>query len=144
MLDSLRLEKGYRYYSMDVTMLDDPYKAGLGFCVRLNKGDFRGREALVHIKEQGVTEKLSTLAVGGEDFLTLYGGEAVLHGTDVVGRLRSTGYGYTVRKNIAYAYLPTALAAEGARLEVEVFGSRLPAVVTADVLYDPKGERLRQ
>jgi glycine cleavage system aminomethyltransferase T/glycine/D-amino acid oxidase-like deaminating enzyme len=143
-LDSLRLEKGYRYYSMDVTMLDDPYKAGLGFCVRLNKGDFRGREALVHIKEQGVTEKLSTLAVGGEDFLTLYGGEAVLHGTDVVGRLRSTGYGYTVRKNIAYAYLPTALAPEGTGLEVEVFGSRLPAVVTADVLYDPKGERLRQ
>jgi len=143
-LDSLRLEKGYRYYSMDVTMLEDPYKAGLGFCVRLNKGDFNGRQALVAIKEKGITERLATLTVGGEAYLTLYGGEAVLNGREVVGRLRSTGFGYTVRRNIAYAYLPTALASEGTQLQVEVFGSQVPAVVTADVLYDPKGENLRK
>jgi glycine cleavage system aminomethyltransferase T/glycine/D-amino acid oxidase-like deaminating enzyme len=143
-LDSLRLEKGYRYYSMDVTMLEDPYKAGLGFCVRLNKGEFNGREALVRIKEAGVQERLATLTVGGEEYVPLYGGEAVLQANQVVGRLRSTGYGYTLRKNIAYAYLPIALASEGSKFDVEVFGARIPAVVTPDVLHDPKGERLRQ
>jgi 4-methylaminobutanoate oxidase (formaldehyde-forming) len=142
-LDSLRLEKGYRYYSMDVTMLENPYMAGLGFCVRLNKGDFIGREALVKLKEQGQAQKLCTLTIGGEDYLTIYGGEAVLQGSAVVGRLRSAGYGYTVKRNIAYSYLPVALAKTGTKLEVEVFGKRVPAEVADDVLYDPKGDCLR-
>ena len=142
-LDSLRLEKGYRYYSMDVTMTENPYMAGLGFCVRLDKGDFVGRAALLKIKEAGIKEKLSTLTIGGEDYLTIYGGEAVLQGKEVVGRLRSAGYGYTVKKNIAYSYLPLALAKPGTQLEVEVFGARLPAEVAPDVLYDPKGEKVR-
>lgn len=142
-LDSLRLEKSYRYYSMDVTMLENPYEAGLGFCVRLNKGDFIGREALLRVKESGISQRLCTLTIGGEDYLTIYGGEAVLQGPVVVGRLRSAGYGYTVRRNIAYAYLPLPLARVGTQLEVEVFGRNIPAEVAEDVLYDPKGERLR-
>ena len=142
-LDTLRLEKGYRYYSMDVTMTENPYMGGLGFCVRLNKGDFIGREALVKIKEKGLTHKLCTLLVGGADYLTIYGGEAVLQGAEVVGRLRSSGYGFTVKRNIAYSYLPTALAKPGTKLEVEVFGQRVAAEVAEDVLYDAKGDRLR-
>jgi glycine cleavage system T protein len=142
-LDSLRLEKGYRYYSMDVTMLENPYEAGLGFCIRMNKGDFIGREALAKLKEKGPTQKLCTLTIGGEDYLTIYGGEAVLQGSAVVGRLRSAGYGYTVRRNIAYSYLPLALAKVGTKLEVEIFGKRVPAEVAEDVLHDPKGDRLR-
>jgi 4-methylaminobutanoate oxidase (formaldehyde-forming) len=142
-LDSLRLEKGYRYYSMDVTMLENPFMAGLGFCVRLNKGEFIGREALAQIKKQGIAQKLCTLTIGDEDYLTLYGGEAVLSGKEVIGRLRSAGYGYTVKKNIAYSYLPVTLAKEGTPLSVDFFGDLVPAVVAADVLYDPKGERIR-
>jgi glycine cleavage system aminomethyltransferase T len=142
-LDSLRLEKGYRYYSMDVTMTENPYAAGLGFCVRLNKGDFVGRTALAKIKEQGLSQKLCTLVIGGEEYITIYGGEAVLQGTIVVGRLRSAGYGFTVKRNIAYSYLPVALAKTGTKLEVEIFGKRLPAEVADDVLHDPKGDRLR-
>lgn len=142
-LDSLRLEKGYRYYSMDVTMLENPYEAGLGFCVRPGKGEFVGREALAKIKAQGLTQKLCTLTIGGEDYLTIYGGEAVLSGDKVVGRLRSAGYGFTVKKNIAYAYLPLSLCAPGTVLHVEIFGQRVAAQVAPDVLHDPKGERLR-
>ena len=103
-------------------MTENPYMAGLGFCVRLDKGDFVGRAALLKIKEAGIKEKLSTLTIGGEDYLTIYGGEAVLQGKEVVGRLRSAGYGYTVKKNIAYSYLPLALAKPGTQLEVEVLG----------------------
>lgn len=142
-LDSLRLEKGYKYFSADVTMLENPYEAGLGFCVRLKKGDFLGRQALVQAREAGPAQKLCTLTIGGPGYLTLYGGEAVHHGAAVLGRLRSGGYGYTVGKNIGLAYLPAALAVEGTTLEVDVFGERVPAVVAPDVLHDPKGERLR-
>ncbi|MBE3099502.1 MAG: aminomethyl transferase family protein, partial [Planctomycetes bacterium] len=137
------LEKGYRYYSMDVTMTEDPYMAGLGFCVRLNKGDFIGREALVKIKARGPAQKLCTLTIGGEDYLTLYGGEAVVSGKEVVGRLRSAGYGFTVKQNISYSYLPLAHAKVGTTLQVDMFGDLIPAVVAEDVLYDAKGERLR-
>ena len=124
-------------------MTENPYMAGLGFCVCLNKGDFVGCAALAKIKEQGISQRLCTLVIGGEEYLTIYGGEAVLQGAHVVGRLRSAGYGFTVKRNIAYSYLPVALAKTGTKLEVEIFGKCLPAEVADDVLYDPKGDRLR-
>ena len=92
-LDSLRMEKGYRYYGTDLTLLDNPYEAGLGFCVQLDKGEFNGREALVAAREAGIKRRLRTLAVGGEEYLPIYGGEAV-HGA---GRRRRTGAQLRVR-----------------------------------------------
>lgn len=142
-LDSLRLEKGYRYFTADVTPMEDPYSAGLGFCVDLEKGDFIGRAALLKIKERGLQHKLCTLVLDGEDFLPIYGGEAVYQNGRVVSRVRSGGYGYTVKRNIVYAYLPMELAKVGTRLEVDVFDAVHPAQVTPTVLFDPKGERLR-
>lgn len=145
-LDSLRLEKGYRYWSVDLTPSDNPYEAGLGFCVKLNKGDFIGRDALLKIKSQGWQRRLCTLRLN-DDACVVYGGEAVYAGNPghrrIVSRLRSGGYGYTVGKNIGYAYLPLDLAKEGTSLEIEVFGQRIAADVAADVLYDPRGERIR-
>jgi 4-methylaminobutanoate oxidase (formaldehyde-forming) len=141
-LDCLRLEKGYRYYGMDMTVLENPYEAGLGFCVRLNKGSFIGREPLLRAKQAGLSRKLWTVTVGGEDFVPLYGGEAVLMDGEVVGRLRSAGYGFTVRRNIAYTYLPAERAQPGFPIEVEVFGERLAGQVAPDVLHDPEGKRL--
>ncbi|MEK6589026.1 MAG: FAD-dependent oxidoreductase, partial [Chloroflexota bacterium] len=141
-LDSLRLEKGYRYWSADITPIDNPFEAGLGFCVRLEKGDFIGREALRRIKAEGLQRKLSALTMDGAASV-LYGGEAVYADGRLVGRVRSGGYGYTIDKNIGYVYLPLELAEVGRRLEVELFGERFPAEVAPDVLYDPKGERIR-
>ena len=145
-LDSLRLEKSYRYWSVDITPSDNPYDAGLGFCVRLNKGDFIGREALLKIKSQGIHQRLCTLTLADDDCV-VYGGEAVYAGSPangrIVSRLRSAGYGYTVGKNIGYAYLPLDLAKEGTPLCIEVFGQRIGAEVAADVLYDPRGDRIR-
>ncbi len=140
-LDSLRLEKGYRYWSADITPIENPYEAGLGFCVRLNKGDFIGREALLKIKAGGLPRKLCTLTTDGN--ATLYGGEAVYASGRLVGRLRSGGCGYTVQKNIGCVYLPLELAGLETLLEVEVFAERFRAEVAPDVLYDPHGERLR-
>jgi 4-methylaminobutanoate oxidase (formaldehyde-forming) len=142
-LDSLRLEKGYKYYSSDVTMLENPYEAGLGFCVRLKKGDFVGREALIKAKEQGIAQKLVTLTIGAGEYLTIYGGEAVLHNGKVLGRLRSGGYGYSVKQNIGLVYLPLELAKAGTTLDVDVMGEMVKAEVVEDVLFDPQGTRLR-
>lgn len=140
-LDSLRLEKAYRYWTADITPADNPYEAGLGFCVHLNKGDFIGREALTKIKSQGVKQKLATLTMDGK--CVIYGGEAVMQDGKVVGRLRSGGYGYTVGKNIGLVYLPLELAREGTQLKVDVFGDLVPAQVAPDILYDARGEHLK-
>jgi 4-methylaminobutanoate oxidase (formaldehyde-forming) len=132
-LDSLRMEKGYRYYGTDLTLLDNPFEAGLGFCVRREKWPAVSPE---------VQRRLRTLIVGDHHYLTLYGGEAV-HALDgVVGRVRSCAYGFTARANIAYTYLPVELG-PGAELEVEIFGERVPALVTHDsvVAKDATGSR---
>ena len=142
-LDALRLEKGYRYFTADVTPMENPYAAGLGFCVDLDKGDFIGKQALVKVKAEGLKQKLCTLVLDGEEYLSLYGGEAVYSGGEVVSRVRSGGYGFTVKRNIVYAYLPLELAKIGTKLNIDVFDAVHPAVVSASVLVDPKGERLR-
>src|ERR1700680_1278509 len=67
-LDSLRMEKGYRYYGTELTLLDNPFEAGLGFCVRLDKADFNGREALAEVHVRGIKRRLRTLVVGGDEY----------------------------------------------------------------------------
>jgi glycine cleavage system T protein len=142
-LDSLRLEKGYRYYTADVTPLETPYEGGLGFCVDLNKSDFVGKEALVEQKREGLKRKLCTVVVDGDEFTQIYGGEAVYHDGKVITRVRSGGFGYTLKKNILYAYLPVELAKAGTRVDLELIEGRRSGEVTANVLFDPKGERVR-
>ena len=60
-----------------------------------------------------------------------------------LSRLRSAGYGYTVRKNIGFAYLPLDQVPEKTKLEVEIFGQTVAAEIAPDVLYDPAGEALK-
>ena len=141
-LESLRLEKGYRYLGTDLTASDTPYESGLGFCVALDNGEFNGAAALRTPEAQAPARRLRTLTAGGGEYLTIYGGEAVRRGGEVVGRVRSCGYGYTVERMIALASLPADLA-EGDELEVDVFGDRAPARIEHDVLYDPEGARIR-
>ena len=139
-LDSLRMEKGYRYYGTDLTLLDNPYEAGLGFCVQLDKGEFNGRDALVAAQEAGIKRRLRTLVVGDDEYVPIYGGEAV-HGADgVVGRVRSCAYGFTAKKNLAYSYLPVEMG-PGGQVQVEVFGSLVPASVTTDAVISRQGAR---
>jgi 4-methylaminobutanoate oxidase (formaldehyde-forming) len=141
-LDSLRIEKGYRYMGTDLTAGDTPYEAGLGFCVALDKGPFNGREALVDAGP--VPERrIRTLLVGGRRYLNVFGGEAVHAGGSVVGRVRSAAFGHTVGRNVAYAYLPAELGPGATGVEVEVLGQLVRAEVADDVLYDPDHLRVR-
>jgi 4-methylaminobutanoate oxidase (formaldehyde-forming) len=144
-LDSLRMEKGYRYFGTDLTMLETPFQAGLGAFVRLDKGPFIGREALQaarNAEPNGPATRLRTIAIGGRDYLPIYGGEAVRLAGEVIGRLRSAAYGPTVSCTIGSLYCSADLT-QGSELQVDVFDQRIPAVVAADVLVDPRGERMR-
>jgi glycine cleavage system aminomethyltransferase T/glycine/D-amino acid oxidase-like deaminating enzyme len=144
-LDSLRMEKGFRYFGTDVTMLETPHEAGLGAFVRLDTGEFIGRDALraaAQAPEDGTTRRLRTLRIGGPDWLPVYGGEAVRLDGEVIGRLRSVAFGPTVPATIGFAYCPASLA-EGTALELDVFDTRIPAEITRDVLVDPEGLRMR-
>ena len=136
-LDSLRMEKGYRYYGTDLTLLDNPFEAGLGFCVKFDKGEFNGRQALLAARESGIKRRLRTLVVGGEEYLPIYGGEAVHGEGGVVGRVRSCSYGFTAKKNLAYSYLPVETE-PGGHVQVEVFGNLVPAAVTSDAVITRK------
>jgi 4-methylaminobutanoate oxidase (formaldehyde-forming) len=142
-IESLRLEKGYRVWGTDITPETNPYEAGLGFCVKLDKpGGFEGREALVAAKEAGLSRRLSCLALADPRAVVL-GSEPVRAGDEVVGRVTSGGYGYTSAASIAYAYLPVELAAPGTAVTVTLFGDQVPGVVVTGPLVDPKSTRVR-
>jgi glycine cleavage system aminomethyltransferase T len=139
-IDSCRMEKGYLYWSGDISPDYNPYEAGLGFCVALNKGEFIGREALMKIKAEGVFRKLCSFTIEG--FAPLHGGEAILHDGKVVGSTTSVGYGHTLAKTIALGYLP-AVVADQKDFDIEAFGKNYKATRGARCLYDAKMERLK-
>jgi 4-methylaminobutanoate oxidase (formaldehyde-forming) len=140
-LESLRIEKGYRYFGTDLTASDTPYEGGVGFCVAKDKDDFIGAAALARAREAGPRRRLRTLLVGDGEYLRLYGGEAVRLDGEVVGRVRSCAYAFTLGRNVALATVPSTLGA-GQALSVEVLGDPVGAELAADVLYDPENLRL--
>jgi 4-methylaminobutanoate oxidase (formaldehyde-forming) len=141
-IDSLRLEKGYRYWSADITPDDTPLEAGLGFAVRLGKGPFVGRDALVRQQAAGIGRRLACVTWTDPGRVAA-GGEPVRVRDRVVGRVTSGGFGYSVALSIAYAYLPAGDAVPGTAVDVELLGERIPGRVAAEPLWDPKGERVR-
>jgi glycine cleavage system T protein len=143
-IDSLRLEKGYRVWGADITPDETPYEGGVGFCVKLDKeGGFIGREALVEAKKRGPRTLLRCLTLEDPHSIAL-GNEPVRVDGEICGRVTTGGYGYTIERSIAYAYLPPEAAEPGTPIEVEIFGKWIPGEVAAEPLYDPKGERIRQ
>jgi glycine cleavage system aminomethyltransferase T len=132
--DSLRLEKGYRLWGTDLHTEYNPYEAGLGFTVKLAKGDFIGKAALERVKAQGVTRQLCCLTLD-EPTVALLGREPVLAGDRVLGHVTSANYGYSVRQSIAYAYLPLAYAREGTKVRACYLGDRHAATIQREPLH---------
>jgi 4-methylaminobutanoate oxidase (formaldehyde-forming) len=138
-VDSLRLEKGYRYWSSELSPDTNPYETGLGFAVALEKGDFVGRSALQRIKSEGVKRKLVCFLMDG--YVPLHGGEAILHDGRVIETVTSGGFGHTVGKSIAYGFVPMQLAKE-AHFEIESFGVRHLALRCERAPHDPERRRI--
>ena len=144
-IDSMRLEKGYRVWGADITPDETPYEGGVGFCVKLDKeGGFIGRDALVEAKERGPRSRLRCLTLEDPHSIALGNEPVRVGGTDeIAGRVTTGGYGYTVGRSIAYAYLPPDRAEPGTPVAVEIFGRWVPGEVASEPLFDPKGERVR-
>ncbi len=140
-LDGLRIEKGYLYWSGDISPGDNPLEAGLGFCVDFNKKDFIGKEALLKIKEAGLKTKLCGLALDAE--YCLFGGESVYKEGKIIDRIRSANHGYCANTDIALVYLPHDMSEPGTEVEVEVMGNIVQAKVVSMPIVDPKGARIR-
>jgi glycine cleavage system aminomethyltransferase T/glycine/D-amino acid oxidase-like deaminating enzyme len=140
-IDALRMEKGYLYWSADITPDHTPYEAGLGFTVHLkSKGDFIGRAALEAQKLAGVPQRLCCFV--SDRRLPLFGGEPILRDGRVVSLVSSSAFGATVGKSIVYGYLASGLAKDSG-FELEAFGQR-HAIDRVDApLYDPAGIRLK-
>lgn len=139
--DSLRVEKGYLNWGSDLKPINDPYQAGLGWTVKLDKHDFIGREALAEIKQRPKAKKLCTLVL--DDTNVILGNEPVLHNNRVVGYITSSNTGYFVGKQIAFSYLPAELSALGTELEVEYFAKRYSAEVVQSPVYDTENKKLK-
>jgi 4-methylaminobutanoate oxidase (formaldehyde-forming) len=139
-IDTLRMEKGYLYWSTDITPDTTPWEAGLSWRVNLDKRDFCGRAALVAQHDAGATRKLCTFTL--EQMAYPVSGEAIIADDEVVGFTTSANFGHTVGKPIAYGYVPVALA-DRTDFVIEVYGEPIPATRHAGPLYDPKNARLR-
>ena len=142
-IDALRLEKGYRVWSSDITPDETPFEARLGFAVALDKepsSSVATRSS--RRKAAGPRKRLRCLVLDDARSVCL-GNEPVRVGGEVVGRVTSGGYGFAVERSIAYAYLPPDRAAIGTRGEVEVFGEWVGFEVAREPLYDPDGARIR-
>ena len=134
-IDSLRLEKGYRVWAADITPDETPLEAGLDFCVRRDK-TFIGSDALVEPERH-----LRAITLGDPRAVAL-GNEPVRIDGEIVGRVTSGGYGYTIEKSIAYAYVP-ATHAEGTAVEIDVFGEWVGGEIAREPLFDPESKRVR-
>ena len=141
-IESLRLEKGYRYWSGDISPEYTPFEAGLDFCVKANKGDFTGRKALLAKKEKGITRRLCCLTIDAGPLMPV-GKEAILDGEKVIGLVTSGGFGHTIQKPIAYGYLPIQYSEPGTRLQIEVAVKRYEATVEKEPLYDPENLKVK-
>ena len=140
-IESLRMEKGYLYWSGDISPDYSPLEAGLGFRVHFDlKDDFLGRQALESQMKNGLDRKLFTFI--SEQFLPLTGGETILESGRVVSLATSVAYGFTVKKTIIRGYLDRLYWGK-TEFTVEVFGQRYPVKLASSPVYDPKNLALK-
>ena len=147
-LESLRLEKGYRAWSSDITPNDTPLHAGLGWAVKL-KGNlaFMGREALEKIRGAPLAKMLAVFTTERED-IVLSGRETILRDGKFAGYLTSGGYGYTVGRPIGLGYVRNAEGVDGDYLrkgsyELVVAREIVKATMHLEPIYDPRNERVK-
>jgi len=147
-IESLRLEKGYRAWGRELTPDYNPYEAGLSFAVRLDKGDFIGRGALVAAGKKPPSRRLLSFVALSPETQIAHGGELILRNGEPAGEITSAAYGHTVGGIVALGYVATggsrvddAWLAE--RFEIDIAGERVPVRASLKPPYDPAGARLK-
>ena len=142
-MDSLRIEKSYRMVGAELSIEYAALESGLQRFVRLDKGDFVGRNALLAWQQRGFDNAFVTLEVDGPRDADPIGNNPLYVGDEMVGRSTGGNYGFRVEKSLALAMIRPDLAAEGTALEIDVLGERYGARVVGESPWDPANERLR-
>ncbi len=142
-MDSLRIEKSYRMWGQDLTRDYTPLEAGLGRFVKLDKGEFVGRDALLRQQEAGVPHEFVTLEVHGVNDADALGNEPLYRDGKMIGRATAGAYGHHVGKSLAIGYVNAGAGGLGNGLEIEILGARYAASVIDESPYDSKNVSLR-
>ncbi|HEX6900020.1 MAG TPA: glycine cleavage system aminomethyltransferase GcvT [Thermoanaerobaculia bacterium] len=131
--DTLRLEAAMALYGHEIDETTTPFEAGLGWVVKLDKGDFLGRDALLAQKERGIPRKLVGFEVQGRGIARQ--GHGVVSDGGAVGAVTSGTWSPTFEKALGLAYVPPAMASPGTSLTLDVRGKQIPAVVVETPFY---------
>ena len=147
-LELLRLEKGYRAWSSDITPNDTPFEAGLGWAVKMRSGvDFIGRSALEAAAAKPLTKRLAGFTIA-DPAAVLVGRETILRNGEPVGYLTSGGYGYTLGLSVGYGYVRKAHGVSddfllSGHYSLVVASETYPAEIGLAPFYDPQGMRVK-
>jgi 4-methylaminobutanoate oxidase (formaldehyde-forming) len=146
MMDSCRIEKGFRHFGHDITSEDHVLEAGLGFAVKTDKPDFIGRDAVLRKKDEGLKNRMVQFRLTDPEPL-LYHNETILRDGKIVSYVSSGNYGHTLGGAIGMGYIPcegeTAADVLASSYEIDVAGTRFKAEASLRPMYDPKSERVK-
>jgi len=146
-VDSLRLERGFRHWPSDIDPDSTPLEASLGFAVKFDKGEFRGKEALLKQKQEGLKRKLVMFTVDDPEPL-IYHDEPIYRNGELVSSNTHGAYGHLLGASVGMCYLrnPDGISDQWitqGRYEIGINGQRYPITIHLTAPYDPKGERVR-
>ena len=141
-VDSMRMEKGFLHWKADLLTEFDPFETGLDRFVKLKKGEFIGKDALVKRHAAGPQRKLVTLKLDATH-APARGGASLMRGKTVVGTVTSADWGHRTGLNLAYAFVQPDLAAVGTLLTLDMYGDLIAAEVITPSPYDPEFTRMR-
>ena len=146
MMDTCRIEKGFRHFGHDITSEDHVLEAGLGFAVKKDKPNFIGREAVLEKQENGLENRMVQFKLTDPEPL-LYHNEPVVRDGQIVGFLSSGGYGHALGGAMGLGYVPcngeTVAELLASSYEIDVAGTRVKAEASLRPMYDPKSERVK-
>jgi 4-methylaminobutanoate oxidase (formaldehyde-forming) len=146
MMDTCRIEKGFRHFGHDITCEDHVLEAGLGFCVKTDKANFMGREAVLRKKEAGLDRRMVQFKLNDPEPL-LYHNEPIIRDGEIVGFLSSGNYGHYLGAAIGLGYVPclgeTSSDILASHYEIDVAGIRVQAEASLKSMYDPTGKRTK-
>ena len=146
MMDTCRIEKGFRHFGHDITSEDHVMEAGLGFAVKKDKPAYIGRDAVLRKQDEGLALRMLQFKLTDPEPL-LYHAEPILRDGEVVGFLTSGAYGHTLGGAMGLGYVPckgeSVQEVLASRYEIEVAGTRIAATASMKPMYDPKSERVK-
>lgn len=143
-MSSMALEKSYRMIPRELSIEYTAWESAIDRFVRMDKGDFIGREALSRQRENGLNWKCVTMEVHDVTDADVHGSEPLYKDGKLIGRATNGGYGWRVGKSLALGMVRPEFAGEGTEIEVDILGKKHRATVIAESPFDPNNEALRK